>query len=67
MPETDASLMMNYQRKKQPSRVGKSSICIFVAPEKKAKIIAALASHGYGYNFQEGITNYLDALIEYSD
>jgi len=58
--------MMNYQRQKQASRVGKSSICIFVTPEKKAQIIAALASHGYGYNFQEGITNYLDALIESS-
>ena len=57
-------MTQEYHRKQQASRVGKCSISFFVKPEKKPKIMAALASHGYGYNFQEGLTNLLDELIE---
>ncbi len=53
-----------YSRPKQSSRVGKTSICIFVKPEKKCQIIGALAAQGYGTTFQEGITNLLDTLID---
>ena len=53
-----------YNKPKQSSRIGKSAICIFVRPEKKSKIISALAASGYGTTFQEGITNLLDGLIE---
>ena len=56
-------MMEKYNKARQSSRVGKSSICIFVKPEKKCQIIGALASQGYGTTFQEGITNLLDALI----
>lgn len=61
-----ANQLMNekYNKPRQSSRVGKASICIFVKPEKKCRIIGALASQGYGTTFQEGITNLLDALID---
>jgi len=53
-----------YNSPKQSSRYGKSAICIFVQPEKKQKIICALAASGFGTTFQEGITNLLDELIK---
>ena len=59
------SAMGNIQNlTKKGSRYGKSAICFFVKPEKKRKIIAALATSGYGSSFQEGITNLLDSLID---
>ncbi|KZR85595.1 hypothetical protein MITS9509_03551 [Synechococcus sp. MIT S9509] len=53
-----------YGKKIQASRSGKAAICIFVKPEMKSKIISALATRGYGINFQEGITRLLEELIE---
>ena len=57
-------MSQHYGKPAQASRRGKSAICIFVKPEMKKKIICALASRGYGVNFQEGITNLLEELIE---
>ena len=54
----------HYGKPIQASRRGKSAICIFVNPEMKKKIISALASRGYGINFQEGITHLLEELVE---
>jgi hypothetical protein len=48
---------------KQASRYGKSAICIFVKPDAKQRIIAALATAGYGMSFQEGIVNLLNQLL----
>ena len=53
----------HYGKTKQASRCGKSAICIFVKPEAKQRIIAALAEGGYGISFQEGITNLLNELL----
>ena len=53
----------SYGKAKQASRFGKSAICIFVKPEAKQSIIAALAEGGYGISFQEGITNLLNELL----
>ena len=53
----------SYGRPRQASRHGKSAICIFVRPEAKQSIIAALAEGGYGISFQEGITNLLNELL----
>ncbi|WP_136989206.1 hypothetical protein [Synechococcus sp. UW140] len=53
----------NYGKSKQASRNGKSAICIFVKPEAKQSIIAALAEGGYGISFQEGITNLINELL----
>ena len=53
-----------YGKAQQASRHGKSAICIFVKPETKQRIIAALAEGGYGISFQEGITNLLNKLLE---
>ena len=52
-----------YGTTQQASRHGKSAICIFVKPEAKQSIIAALAEGGYGISFQEGITNLLNQLL----
>ena len=52
-----------YGKTQQASRYGKSAICIFVKPEAKQSIIAALAEGGYGISFQEGITNLLNKLL----
>ena len=52
-----------YEKNRQASRHGKSAICIFVKPEAKQSIIAALAEGGYGISFQEGITNLLNQLL----
>ena len=54
----------HYGKQKQASRFGKSAICIFVKPEAKQSIIAALAEGGYGISFQEGITNLLNELLK---
>ena len=56
-----------YGRAIQASRNGKTAICIFVKPDMKRKIISALATRGYGINFQEGITCLLEELIEKND
>tara|TARA_Y100000589_G_scaffold296192_1_gene303189 strand:- start:939 stop:1136 length:198 start_codon:yes stop_codon:yes gene_type:complete len=53
----------SYGKVTQASRQGKSAICIFVKPEAKQSIIAALAEGGYGISFQEGITNLLNQLL----
>jgi hypothetical protein len=53
----------SYGKATQASRQGKSAICIFVKPEAKQSIIAALAEGGYGISFQEGITNLLNELL----
>ena len=53
----------SYGKPRQASRYGKSAICIFVKPEAKQNIIAALAEGGYGISFQEGITNLLNELL----
>ena len=39
------------------------AICIFMKPEAKQSIIAALAEGGYVISFQEGITNLLNELL----
>ena len=52
-----------YGKTQQASRYGKSAICIFVKPESKQNIIAALAAGGYGISFQEGITNLINELL----
>ena len=54
---------MGYGKTQQASRHGKSAICIFVKPEAKQSIIAALAEGGYGISFQEGITSFLNQLL----
>ena len=56
-------MTMRYGKTQQASRYGKSAICIFVKPEAKQSIIAALAEGGYGISFQEGITNLLNELL----
>ena len=48
----------------QSSRRGKAAITIFVKPEAKAAIRAALADGGYGTSYQEGIVNLLKALFK---
>ena len=48
---------------KQSSRQGKAAITIFVKPEAKAAIRAALADGGYGTSYQEGIVNLLNELL----
>ena len=53
----------SYGKAKQASRHGRSAICIFVKPDAKQRIIAALAEGGYGINFQEGIVNLLNRLL----
>ena len=53
----------SYGKAQQASRYGKSAICIFVKPEAKQSIIAALAEGGYGISFQEGITNLINELL----
>ena len=47
----------------QSSRHGKAAITIFVKPEAKAAIRAALADGGYGTSYQEGIVNLLSELM----
>ena len=53
----------SYGKAKQASRRGKSAICIFVKPDAKQRIIAALAEGGYVISFQEGIVNLLNRLL----
>ena len=47
----------------QSSRRGKAAITIFVKPEAKASIRAALADGGYGTSFQAGMVNMLNDLM----
>ena len=51
----------------QSSRRGKVAITIFVKPEAKASIRAALADGGYGTSYQEGIVNLLSELMRSQD
>ena len=51
----------------QSSRRGKAAITIFVKPEAKASIRAALADGGYGTSYQEGIVNLLSELMRRQD
>ena len=50
---------------KQSSRQGKAAITIFVKPEAKAAIRAALADGGHGTSYQQGkgIVNLLKELL----
>ena len=47
----------------QNSRQGKAAITIFVKPEAKAAIRAALADGGYGTSYQEGILKLINELL----
>ena len=51
------------QPEQQSSRQGKAAITIFVKPEHKAVIRAALADGGYGTSYQAGIVNLLNELL----
>lgn len=48
----------------QASRVGRSAITIFVKPEAKVAIRAALADGGYGTSFQQGLISLLNDLLK---
>ena len=45
----------SYGKAKQASRFGKSAICIFVKPEAKQSIIAALAEGVMASAFRKGL------------
>ena len=47
----------------QTSRQGKAAITIFVSPESKAQIRAALADGGYGVSFQQGLVALINELL----
>ena len=53
------SMTASFYPNQQSSRQGKAAITIFVQPEAKAAIRAALADGGYGTSYQEGIVNLL--------
>ena len=57
------SMTDSFYPNKQSSRQGKAAITIFVKPEAKAAIRAALADGGYGTSYQEGIVNLLKELL----
>ena len=63
MQAKHSAMTKRYGKAKQASRCGKSAICIFVKPDAKQRIIAALAEGGYGISFQEGIVNLLNRLL----
>ena len=48
----------------QICRRGKAAITIFLKPEAKVAIRAALADGGYGISYQEGIVNLLNELFK---
>ena len=48
---------------RQASRQGKAAITIFVSPESKAQIRAALADGGYGESLQKGLVALLNELL----
>jgi len=53
-----------YQKSIQASRYGKSAITIYVKPGCKEAIRQCLIKNGYGWSFQEGITNLLQSLLK---
>ena len=57
------SITASFYPNQQTSRQGKAAITIFVKPESKAAIRAALADGGYGTSYQEGIVNLLNELL----
>ena len=57
------SMTTSFYPNQQSSRQGKAAITIFVKPEAKAAIRAALADGGYGTSYQEGIVNLLNELL----
>ena len=57
------SMTDSFYPNQQSSRQGKAAITIFVKPEAKAAIRAALADGGYGTSYQEGIVNLLNELL----
>ena len=57
------SMTASFYPNQQSSRQGKAAITIFVKPEAKAAIRAALADGGYGTSYQEGIVNLLNELL----
>ena len=57
------SMTASYYPNQQTSRQGTAAITIFVKPESKAAIRAALADGGYGTSYQEGIVNLLNELL----
>ena len=52
-----------YNKSTQASRYGKAGITIYVRPECKEAIRICLMKSGYGWSFQEGITNLLQDLL----
>ena len=58
------SMTASFYPNQQTSRHGKAAITIFVKPEAKAAIRAALADGGYGTSYQEGIVNLLNELLD---
>lgn len=48
---------------RQASRQGKAAITIFVSPESKAQIRAALADGGYGESLQKGVVALINELL----
>lgn len=48
---------------RQASRQGRVAITIFVTPESKAQIRAALADGGYGESLQKGVVSLLNELL----
>ena len=58
------SMTASFYPNQQSSRKGKAAITIFVKPEAKAAIRAALADGGYGTSYQEGIVNLLKELLD---
>ena len=61
---TGQSMTASFYPNQQTSRQGKAAITIFVKPEAKAAIRAALADGGYGTSYQEGIVNLLKELFK---
>ena len=57
------SMTASFYPNQQSSRQGKAAITIFVKPEAKAAIRAALADAGYGTSFQAGMVNILNDLM----
>ena len=54
----------HYGSPTQASRMGRSSITIYVKDGAKPMIRAALADGGYGTSYQEGIVNLLKELLD---
>lgn len=48
---------------RQASRQGRVAVTVFVTPESKAQIRAALADGGYGESLQKGVVALLNELL----